>query len=54
MTKNKFLFQPNTLFKLKITRKSTQNATIIIIEFVRTLSSDLLKRNYNVGLSSLR
>ena len=47
------LFQSNTLFKLKVTRQSTKNATIIIIAFVRTLCSDLLKSNYNVSLASL-
>ena len=47
------LFQSNTLFQLKVNRKSTKNATIITIDFVCTLRSDLLKRNYNVDLASL-
>ena len=34
---------PYTLFKLKVPRNSMKNATIIIIAFVRTLRSDLLK-----------
>ena len=45
--KTKLLFQSNTLFNLKVTRKSTKNATIIIISFI------YLTRNFNVDLDSL-